>query len=189
MNMNTPERHKVFLTRLVILQHAFIALWIIAAAKLPAFDSSADVVVNSTWQKALLRWDVFHFLHVAQSEYVFEHEYAFFPGLPILMQAYAKVYDVVAGNQEITAAPFLLSGSLAVFMTGIGSIQALYDLTLNTFKSPSMAFLTSILSLLSSSPATLRFAPYAEPFFTFFSYKGVFLIHDDNLKVSYYQSP
>lgn len=174
--MTRPEKHKVLLVRLVVLQHVLIALLVVIVATFPSFDSSADVVVTSIWQKALLRWDVFHFLHVAQIDYAFEHEYAFLPVLHILMQAYAKLREVVSGIHEITPVPFLLTGHLAVYLAGIGSVQALYDLTLNTFKSPAMALLASVLSLLSSSPATLRFAPYAEPFFTFFSYKGMCLV-------------
>jgi hypothetical protein len=62
----------------------------------------------------------------------------------------------------------LLHASVAVPTT-----RAIYRLTLTHFRSPSFALLTALLSLLPASPVTLYFAPYAEPMFTFLSYRGV----------------
>ncbi|KAF8170181.1 GPI mannosyltransferase 2 [Mycena galopus ATCC 62051] len=49
----------------------------------------------------------------------------------------------------------------------------MYSLSLHHLGSPALARLAAILSLLPSSPATLFLAPYTEPFFTYFSYKGM----------------
>ena len=170
---SVSERHKSRLTLFTITLHILVAAWVIAAAKLPSFDSSAATVVDSAWERALLRWDVFHFLHIAQSGYEFEYEHAFFPGSPRIMRLGSKLLDAIFGSGDRTWT-FLLSGHLATAAVAVGSVRILYDLTLCHFGSPSMAFLVSILSLMSSSPATLRFAPSTEPFFTFLSYKGPF---------------
>ncbi|KAK0461400.1 glycosyltransferase family 76 protein [Desarmillaria tabescens] len=48
------------------------------ASYLPLFDASPV--------KSWLRWDVFHFSHIAREGYVYEHEWAFFPGLPFVIR-------------------------------------------------------------------------------------------------------
>ena len=79
----------------------------------------------------------------------------------------------------------LQGGALAAFLCDVGSTTTLYNLTLHHLGSPNLALITSVLSLLPSSPATLRFAAYSEPFFTYLSYKGklplpILLISNDN---------
>ena len=66
----------------------------------------------------------------------------------------------------------LQGGALAAFLCDAGSTTTLYNLTLHHVGSPNLALIASVLSFLPSSPATLRFAAYSEPFFTYLSYKG-----------------
>ncbi|KAG8960435.1 ER membrane glycoprotein subunit of the GPI transamidase complex-like protein [Tulasnella sp. 425] len=80
-----------------------------------------------------------------------------------------------AGFTERTAVverDVLLGGAAASLMlcdwTG-----DLYDLTIAVGGTPSMAKLTTLLSLVPLSPPALLFAPYAEPFFATLSYKGM----------------
>ena len=47
------------------------------------------------------------------------------------------------------------------------------SLTLEYSSSPSFALLATLLSLLPLSPATVLYAPYAEPFFAALSFKGM----------------
>ncbi|KAJ7072467.1 glycosyltransferase family 76 protein [Mycena amicta] len=113
----------------------------------PPFDAATPSL--------LLRWDVVHFVHIARSGYVYEHEWAFFPAVPALLSIFRF-------------APTLLSFALAWDM-----YKTMYSLSLHHLQSPALAQLAAWLSLLPSSPATLFVAPYSEPFFTYFSYKGM----------------
>ena len=72
-------------------------LWTVSAAQLPLFDSSPNVLLppstelasfslRRTLASAVLRWDAFHFAHIARDGYVYEHEWAFFPAAPSLMR-------------------------------------------------------------------------------------------------------
>ncbi|KAF8629165.1 hypothetical protein AX17_005750 [Amanita inopinata Kibby_2008] len=130
-----------------------------AAPALTLFDSSPRLVPASPGLIPLLRWDSFHFSHIAQSGYVYEHEWAFFPGASIVIWA-------------------LHSSSLVLLflVTAVtcDTTRTLYELSLHHFKSPSLAYISALLSLLSSSPVTVRLAPYSEPFYTYLSYKGMF---------------
>lgn len=145
------------------------------ASELPLFDSSPELLVppsDNVLAKVtfpLLRWDAFHFVHIAQDGYIYEHEWAFFPGAPFIMRTSGEI--VKALGARTTVAHLLAGGGLACLLCG--STTTLYDLTLRYFESPSIAYLTCLLSLLPSSPVTLRFSTYTEPFFTYFSYRGM----------------
>ena len=146
------------------------------ASQLPLFDSSPRLLASPSdgaLAKAaypLLRWDTFHFLHIAQEGYVYEHEWAFFPGAPFVMRTCGEILRWLSGSERPTVAHLLAGGGLASLLCG--TVTTLYDLTLHHFGSPAIAYLTCLLSLLPSSPATLRFSASTEPFFTYFSYRG-----------------
>ena len=142
-------------------------------AYLPPFDSSHQVILpastttNSFLERFIstsLRWDSFHFLEIAQRGYTYEHLYAFFPGVPTLMRASSLLfgYGTTLG---------MLWGSW-VAVVGCYTLTTLYDLTLVHTGSHDLAMLATACSIFTTSPATLLHAPYTEPFFAFFSFKG-----------------
>ncbi|KAJ7715125.1 glycosyltransferase family 76 protein [Mycena metata] len=127
-----------------------VAALLLLAHLFPPFDAATSHL--------LLRWDAIHFLHIARSGYVYEHEWAFLPGLPFLLSLFPT--SIVA--------PTVLSLAAACD----GSLT-LYALSLHHLGSPALAKLATILSLLPGSPVTVFLAPYTEPFFTYLSYKGM----------------
>lgn len=173
------------LVRLAILRR--ISVYLIALGvshSFPLFDASPDTLLNrgSSWLDwlafPLLRWDAFHFAHVAQNgpfSPAYEYEWAFFPGVPLAMRLGAAFLQIfLPKDQDNELALLLLGGSLVTAVFDIGSVIILYKLSLHVFQgSRSRAHLTVVLSLLSSSPAVLNLAPYSEPIFTFFSYAGL----------------
>ncbi|KAF9650892.1 hypothetical protein BDM02DRAFT_3185046 [Thelephora ganbajun] len=147
---------------------ALVLLLLFLSSYLPLFDSSPWTVLDKSttlWAtSSLLRWDVFH-LGFAAEERMYEHQWAFFPGVPNLI----KFLGQITSNDSW--ATFLQGSTLLA--TALDSTLVLYELGLCHLKSPSLSFLSATLSLLPSSPATLRHAPYAEPFFTWASYRGM----------------
>lgn len=147
-----------------------------AASQLPLFDQSPELLLPPTGgifarlAAPLYRWDSFHFVDIAAKGYAYEHEWAFFPGTPFVMRIVGDVLRRLQREEETTIAHLLAGGGLASLLCG--TITTLYDLTMHHFGSPSVAYLTCLLSLLPSSPVTLRFSAYTEPFFTYFSYRG-----------------
>jgi len=126
-----------------------------AARLIPLFDASPRLVHPSLWP--LVRWDSFHFVAIANDGYRYEHQWAFLPATPFLV--------------SLVPLPWW---PLALLGLACASTTTLYKLTLHHFPaSPSLARLTALTALLPSSSPTLYFAPYAEPFFTFLSYKGM----------------
>lgn len=154
------------------------------ASLLPLFDSSPEILLklpSSSWIRPvtlpLLRWDLFHFAHIASQGYTYEYVWAFLPGSPLVMRTMSRLIrwllpSVASEGDWPTYDELLLGGSLAVL--ACGSATTLYRLTLHHTKSAKFAFLASLLSLLPSSPVTLRLVPYTEPFYTYLSYRGTF---------------
>lgn len=162
--MTSPKRR--LLTSAAV-SRVLVILLTILASHLPLFDSSPRVLIpESTWASSFLRWDAFFFAGIAKNGYVYEHEWAFFPGTPLIMRYAGKLFSA----NPWTAA---LQGGAAVALF-CDTTSVLYDLSLHHLHSEKLAFVATLLSLLPSSPATLRFAPYTEPFFTYLSYRGVF---------------
>lgn len=183
----TPAEDEVVVKHLRALRVASVGAWLLTIALLylssllPLFDSSPKaVLLENTLRNRLvypiLRWDAFHFLHIAQEGYVYEYEWAFLPGIAAVMTYPAKLMRLL-GLAESYGGSLSMSdllGSGALLSSLCGSAATLYRLTLLHFESPSIAYLAALLSLLPSSPATFRLSVYNEPFFTYLSYRGLF---------------
>ena len=164
-------RHlRILLVLSVVVRFATWTLVSLSAYLLPLFDESPTIWTSGTTHSVLLRWDAIHFAHMAQKGYIYEHEWAFFNGLPLLMRFSARL-QALAGFGSNDWATLLRGGAFMAVLCD--STQVLYYLSLHHLRSPSLAFLSTALSLLSSSPPALRLASYNEPFFTYFSYWGM----------------
>ena len=161
------ERHRTQLLIFTASSQVLIQLLLLLCSYLPLFDSSPWAILDksTTWwaTSSLLRWDVFHLGLVAE-ERLYEHQWAFFPGVPNFMKFLGRI---VPNNEWATLVQWGILLAIAC-----DSTLVLYELSLRHLKTPSLSFLSAVLSLLPSSPATLRHAPYAEPFFTWASYRG-----------------
>ena len=163
------KRHRKQLLIFTLASHVLILLLLFLCSYLPLFDSSPWAVLDkptTSWAtSSLLRWDVFH-LRLVADERMYEHQWAFFPGAPTFIEFLGRI----APSDNWST--FLHVGVLLAI--SCDSTLALYDLSLHHLKSSSLSFLSTTLSLLPSSPTTLRYAPYAEPFFAWASYRGYF---------------
>ncbi|KAF5385896.1 hypothetical protein D9615_002420 [Tricholomella constricta] len=153
------ESSSMGLFTLTLLSRLLVVVVLAAAHRLlPLFDASPRLVPSPAFLQPLVRWDALHFQAIANASYTYENQWAFLPGTPFLMR--------------------LLAGTLlwptVLLAVAFDSTKTLYHLTRHHFpRSPSLAYLVALLSLLPSSPATLYLAPYGEPFFTYLSYKGM----------------
>ena len=66
----------------------------------PHFETLADRFVDFT-VGGLVRWDAAHFLHVANNGYTFEHNSAFFPLYPLLVQFVAQAVQWLIGDFKV----------------------------------------------------------------------------------------
>ena len=163
------EQHLALLRRFSAASSLVFGLLLVASSCLPLFDAS-PILVSDT-RSPLLRWDILHFLHIARHGYVYEHEWAFLPAAPWIIRYFLAFIEWLLPSTTLAHLIFAIGVSTLASET----VQTLYLLTLHHFKSPHMALLASMLSILPSSPATLLFVPYNEPFFTYLSYRGELL--------------
>ena len=164
-------QHRTLLRRLSATSSLVFGLVIVAACRLPLFDESPLLVPDAN--SPLFRWDNFHFLHVARSGYVYEHEWAFLPAAPwVIRYALALLGRV---SQNIIISHFIIAAGTSVLASE--TVQTLYSLSLYHLKSPHRALLATILALMPLSPATFFFAPSTEPFFTYLTYRGMSSSH------------
>lgn len=172
------DGHLRLLTACTVVVRAFTILLVYLASHLPPFDSSAKTLLDDSTPyltSSLLRWDAFHFAHVAREGYVYEYEWAFFPGIALVMNLLGRISHFLrpsGGGSDLGWEDVLLGGAVAAAVA-CSSTRTLYRLSLHHLNSPSLALIASLLSLIPSSPATLHYAAYTEPFFTCLSYKGI----------------
>lgn len=140
----------------------YLAIALAAHAIVHPFDASANSVQN-----ILTRWDVLHFKDIADNGYRWEHQYAFLPAIPFLLR-HLSPFSL-----------FLLNAALSY-----DSARTLFKLSLHHLRRQDVSHLAALLSLIPFSPATLYFAPYAEPFFTYFSYRGQYLANASDTSIA-----
>ncbi|KAF7428396.1 ER membrane glycoprotein subunit of the GPI transamidase complex-like protein [Pleurotus ostreatus] len=126
------------------------------------FDSSPTVAAIDS---PFFRWDAFHFAHIADHGYVYEYEWAFFPGVPSVL----RILSSSSGSDHLS----FLFHALALLPISMFSALTLYELSSLVLGSPKLARLATLLSLLPSSPITLRLAPSPEGWYTCAAYRGM----------------
>ncbi|KAE8225407.1 hypothetical protein CF319_g1854 [Tilletia indica] len=143
----------------------------------PPFDSSSlfltapqprSLGLHSILER-LVRWDAVHFVHIAHSGYSLEHLFAFQPGLPALLRITGSISSL---NSNWDASQAVLLTTIAAFIAATLSPWLLFHLTWRHSASPSLAFLSALLSIFSPAPATLV-APSPEAFFSVFTLLGL----------------
>ncbi|GJJ06428.1 hypothetical protein Clacol_000620 [Clathrus columnatus] len=146
---------------------------------LPQFDASSSLLtlnapgsfISGRFANAALKWDAIHYLHIAQEGYQYEYQFAWMPGLPVLLRILSSLGTSLSSS-------FLISSSICHLilstLVSIDTTRLLYLLTLHHTESRQLALLSAYLSLLPSSPSTLHLALYTEPWYTWASYRGMF---------------
>lgn len=86
----SPAQHKSHLRKAWLAARliSFIIPFAVLIIATP-FDASHIISEPNPWSltSVLLRWDAFHYLTIAmEGKYRFEHQFAFFPGTPIILK-------------------------------------------------------------------------------------------------------
>ncbi|KAF5024808.1 hypothetical protein F66182_3124 [Fusarium sp. NRRL 66182] len=136
----------------------------------PDYDTSTSLFFDALYGAAtpvpalatrLTRWDAIYFMHDAAHGKVYEQEWAFGIGLPAAARCIGGLWGLGVWEPLVAIAISHASHFIAVL--------SLYQLTLVLYKDKKLAFLASVLHILSPAGLFLS-APYAESPFSCLSF-------------------
>lgn len=123
----------------------------------------------------LSRWDAEHFLFIAERGYLFEHNFAFFPLLPVVLRGLAETllwplsgWLSVRGRLLVAVA----LGNSALFLL---SVVALHALSRTVLQDRRLALLSSLLYCVTPANVFMT-AGYSESLFAALTFGGLFLL-------------
>lgn len=140
MQLADEKKHRQIVLVAAIGARILAGSLIYLASFLPPFDSShlvhnPDNPIYPTltrWASSQLRWDAFHFAHIAQARgYTYEYEYAFMPGVPIVMRLGA----VLARATGVEWMVWESTPSVHQLLAGGSIISLLCDSSLSLYES------------------------------------------------------
>ncbi|KAK1573855.1 mannosyltransferase [Colletotrichum navitas] len=159
---------------------AFLLAIALGSAVAPSYDTSTTLMLRRNESDLsivtrLTRWDALYYTQSARRGYVFEQEWAFNAGLPVIVSGLVKSARLLGIHDDGTGA---LEAALAIVVAHVAHLFAvlmLYELTLKLFSRPRLAFLSALLHVLSPAGLFLS-APYAESLCAFFSFAGYYVL-------------
>lgn len=122
--------------------------------------------------RRLTRWDAIYFIHIARYGYVYEQEWAFGMALPALIQRGSDFLRSWGLTADGAWEPLL--GVALAHLAHLIAVLALHELTISLFNNKRLAYVTSVLYILSPAGIFLS-APYNESPFAALSLIGIFL--------------
>jgi len=142
-------------------------------------SSAAAAASDRCWAPRLVastfdRWDAVHFAGISTSGYVYEHNHAFYPGLPALAQGLSRgLARVLPDCDDRTV--LILSFLSISHVSALLSVPVMYALSCKVLQSRERAKRATRLFIIQpSAPFTL--APYTEAPFTLLALSGMLLL-------------
>ncbi|XP_004705133.1 GPI mannosyltransferase 2 [Echinops telfairi] len=120
----------------------------------------------------LSHWDAEHFLFIAEHGYLYEHNFAFFPGFPL---ALLLGTELLLSPLQALLSPrscLLISVALLNSLFSVLAAVALHDLSCLVLRSPRQAFYTALLFCLSPANVFLA-AGYSEALFALLTFSAM----------------
>ncbi|KAL4752929.1 hypothetical protein BDW72DRAFT_169952 [Aspergillus terricola var. indicus] len=123
-----------------------------------------------------VRWDSIYFVHIGQTGYVFEQEWAFSSTYGYLVNFLSSF--LFPSYDSNGAAEFAITAVVLSHVAHYFSVLTLYQLSLNVFgceteRKRLFCFLSAALHIISPAGAFLS-APYGEPLFSFLNIAGLY---------------
>ncbi|KAJ8328132.1 ER membrane glycoprotein subunit of the GPI transamidase complex-like protein [Batrachochytrium dendrobatidis] len=119
------------------------ATHVLAPSTIAACSTPASQILLTL--KRLVRWDAVYFLGIAEQGYTYEQQFAFFPGLPLLMQAATHSLSSVFGSSVCNHVLLVISGILISNTCFVMATVALYKLSAHVLHDNHIAFVSAIL--------------------------------------------
>lgn len=121
------------------------------------------------------RWDAQHFLFIAERGYVFEHNFAFFPLLPVVLRCVAAGLLWPLSGWLTLHGRLLLAVALVNSALFVLSVAALYGLGCMVLRDHHLSLLSALLYCLTPANVFLM-AGYSESLFAALTFSGLWLL-------------
>ncbi|KAI8592902.1 GPI mannosyltransferase 2 [Geranomyces variabilis] len=158
---------------LAVCSHAFASDYdastaaMLAAPTPTAKAENTHTVTLNSLLAPFVRWDAVYFLAIADRGYVHEQEFAFFPGLPLVMRAVAAWIPGLQRDQAL-----MLAGVIVSNLSFVAAAVVLYRLGCVVLGDERQAYRAAI--LFAITPAGLFMsAIYTESLFALLSFSGM----------------
>lgn len=119
----------------------------------------------------LSHWDAEHFLFIAEHGYLYEHNFAFFPGFPLALLVGTELLRPLRGLLSLRSC-LLISVALLNSLFSILAAVALHDLGCLVLHCPRQAFYGALLFCLSPANVFLA-AGYSEALFALLTFTAM----------------
>lgn len=133
-------------------------------------SGSVDQLVESLLG-GLSHWDAEHFLFIAEYGYLYEHNFAFFPGFPLVLLVGSELLRPLRGLLSLRSC-LLISVALLNSLFSILAAVALHDLGCLVLHCPRQAFYGALLFCLSPANIFLA-AGYSEALFALLTFTAM----------------
>ncbi|KAI3528418.1 mannosyltransferase [Colletotrichum filicis] len=152
----------------------------LGSAVAPSYDTSTTLMLQRNESDVslvtrLTRWDALYFTQSARRGYVFEQEWAFNAGLPLVVSGLIRIARLLGFEGDETGASEAAFSIVISHVAHLFAALMLYELTIKLFTRPRLAFLSALLHILSPAGLFLS-APYAESLCAFFSFAGYYVL-------------
>lgn len=119
----------------------------------------------------LSRWDAEHFLFIAEHGYLYEHNFAFFPGFPLALLVGTEVLRPLRGFLSLRSC-LLISAALLNSLFSVLAAVALHDLGCQVLHCPRQALYAALLFCVSPASVFLA-AGYSEALFALLTFSAM----------------
>ena len=187
--MMSAKLHREVISAAISYRIFLVVLAVGANVGLPDYDTSTTLLYGAVGDSScrmprLLatsfdRWDAVHFAGIAIDGYVYEHNHAFYPGLPLLARGLARgvlrhIFQnsvVACDERTVLVLSFLGISHLASLL----AVPIMLSLSLAVLGSPGLSKTATMLFILQPS-ATFTLAPYTEAPFALLTLAGMRLL-------------
>ncbi|PNJ20511.1 PIGV isoform 4, partial [Pongo abelii] len=119
----------------------------------------------------LSRWDAEHFLFIAEHGYLYEHNFAFFPGFPLALLVGTELLRPLRGLLSLRSCLLISVASLNFLFFMLAAV-ALHDLGCLVLHCPRQSFYAALLFCLSPANVFLA-AGYSEALFALLTFSAM----------------
>ncbi|XP_061572471.1 palmitoyltransferase ZDHHC18-A [Cololabis saira] len=123
----------------------------------------------------LSRWDAEHFLFIAERGYLYEHNFAFFPLLPVILRGMAETVLWPLSSWLSVRGRLLVAVALGNSALFLLSVVALHALSRTVLQDRRLALLASLLYCITPANVFMT-AGYSESLFAALTFGGLFLL-------------